>query len=351
MRLHCCAADRVSTTVKSQHQAHLFFPYQGATAAVGGSQMRALEIARGLREQFGAQVSLWATSSRLAPDLRQQHGVRWFAPWCTARGSFVFIGTFWRPKPWLQRLRPHRLSVLVNDMNVDHYRAHLPLYRQMDGQARIAFTSATQRHLFGADAVADVDVSPIDLQRFTPATGRTRIAGQLRIGRHSRDTLDKHHFLYDPELYAALLDDGVDVELMGAQCIAHLLPANASRLRIHATGSIDAADYLRSLDCFIYRTGTFYDTAARAVREAMACGLPVVCHRFGGHVEDIVHGENGFVFDEQREAIEIVRRLRDDIELRRRIGTNARRTMEALFAPSRLRAMYQRYLGVEHDDG
>ena len=322
-------------------QAHLFFPYQGG-AAIGGSQMRALEIARGLRETCGAEVRLWATSSRFPDELRRQ-GLSWFAPWRCARGSFVFIGSFWRPRGWLQRLRPQRLTVIVNDMNIAHYRRHLPLYRQMDADVRVAFTSETQRHLFDADHDGAVHASPIDLQRFSPVPERKAVAGQLRLGRHSRDALDKHQFLYDPELYATLAAEGVDVDLMGASCIQHLLPPSL-RLHIRPSGSMDAADYLRGLDCFVYRTGTFYDVFARVVYEAMACGLPVVCHRFGGYAESIVHGENGFVFDEQREAIEIIRRLRDDVELRRRIGRNARLSMEALFAPTRLHAMFQSYL-------
>lgn len=305
--------------------------------------MRALEIARGLRDTCDADVRLWSTSSRFPREMRRTHDLRWFAPWRQAGGSFIFIGSFWRPKFWLQRLRPQRLSVIVNDMNVDNYRYHLPLYRQIDPALRIAFTSETQRHLFDADSEGAVHVSPIDLQRFSPAIDRVAVPGQLRLGRHSRDTLDKHQFLYDPELYAALAAEGVDVDLMGASCIQHLLPPSL-RLHLRPAGSMEAADYLRSLDCFIYRTGTFYDTAARAVREAMACGLPVVCHRFGGHVENIIHGENGFVFDDQREALDIIRKLRDDVELRLRIGAAARASMEALFAPTRLQAMYRSYL-------
>lgn len=330
----------------SARQVHLFFPYH---AGLGGSQMRALEIAKGLRERHGAEVGLWATSSRLPASLRKQHGVRWFAPWKgfdtrLKSSSFVFIGSFWKPKAWLRRVRPKQLTIIVNDMNVANLRAHLPLYREMHAQPQIAFTSHTQRRLFDGESLGGVHVSPIDLERFSPAADKPMQAGRLKLGRHSRDTLDKHQFLYDPELYAMLAAEDIDIDLMGASCIEHLLPKSMN-IHLRPAGSIDAADYLRSLDCFIYRTGTFYDTAARAVREAMACGLPVVCHRFGGHVENIVHGENGFVFDDQQQAIEIVRRLRDDLELRRRIGANARATMEALFAPGKLDAMYASYLG------
>jgi hypothetical protein len=41
----------------------------------------------------------------------------------------------------------------------------------------------------------------------------------------------------------------------------------------------------------------------RVVTEAMACGLPVVCHESGGYAEIIEHGRNGFLFDTQQEAL------------------------------------------------
>ena len=259
----------------------------------------------------------------------------------------MFIGSFWKPKRWLRRIRPQQLTIIVNDMNVANLHSHLPVYREMHEQPQIAFTSHTQRRLFDGESLGGVHVSPIDLERFKPVADKPMQSGRLKLGRHSRDTLDKHQFLYDPELYAQLAAEGIEIDLMGASCIEHLLPESMN-IHLRPMGSMDAAEYLRGLDCFIYRTGTFYDTAARAVREAMACGLPVVCHRFGGHVENIVHGENGFVFDDQQQAIEIIRRLRDDIELRRRVGANARATMETLFAPNKLDAMYASYLGADH---
>jgi hypothetical protein len=327
----------------TRRTAHLFFPFNGE---FGGSQMRAFEIARGLRERCGAEAHVWSTSSRI-PDALRARGVRWFSPlrrYGAADGSFVFISSHWKPRRWLQGLRPRRLTVIINDMNVANFRNHLPLYRQIDPQARIAFTSGIQRHLFGADDIGQIDVSPIDLARFSPAPESALRGGPLRVGRHSRDTIEKHQFIYDPALYGELAGEGFEFDLMGATCIRHLVPESPA-IRLRPAGAMDPADYLRSLDCFIYRTGSFYDTAARAVREAMACGLPVLCHRFGGHIENIVHGENGFIFDEQREAAAILRSLRDDAELRRRIGANARRTMEELFAPARLQAMLNDYLG------
>ena len=64
----------------------------------------------------------------------------------------------------------------------------------------------------------------------------------------------------------------------------------------------------------------------------MACGLAVVCHNRGGYAEVIEHGRNGFLFESQKEALEILLLLKEDPALRERVGREARRTAEELFS-------------------
>jgi len=91
--------------------------------------------------------------------------------------------------------------------------------------------------------------------------------------------------------------------------------------------------FLQGLDCFFYRTSEKYLEAwGRVITEAMACGLPVVCHKRGGFAETIDDGRNGFLFDTQQEALEILLKLKDDPELRERVGKAARRSAEELFS-------------------
>lgn len=325
--------------VAARPRVHVFFPY---ATEVGGSEMRALEITRQLRELCGADAQLWATSSRSRAAFRRRHGIRRFLPWhLRLGGSFVFVGTFWKPSRLLRLTRPQQLTVIVNTMEPGRFANFLPLYRRICPAVRFVYTCELQRRTHGVDG--DIHLSPIDLQRFAPEPARpAAVAGRLRVGRCSRDALDKHHALYDPELYAQLSREGMEFDLLGARSLAPLLDPHPA-IRLRPEGELEVASFLRGLDVFFYRTGTFYDPAARVVWEAMACGLPVVCHRFAGHADHIVHGETGFVFDEQREAIEILRRLRDDPALRERIGRNARRAIEARFAPERLRNMLATY--------
>jgi glycosyltransferase involved in cell wall biosynthesis len=68
---------------------------------------------------------------------------------------------------------------------------------------------------------------------------------------------------------------------------------------------------------------SLYDTWARAVNEAMACGLPIIASRKVGATGDIVRdGINGFVVKEGdiEELADRMRLLVTDRELRKRMG-------------------------------
>jgi glycosyltransferase involved in cell wall biosynthesis len=80
------------------------------------------------------------------------------------------------------------------------------------------------------------------------------------------------------------------------------------------------------------------------VTEAMACGLPVVCHQSGGYARIIEHGRNGFLFETQQEALEILLLLKEDQPLRETVGREARRTAEELFSAAVRSELAELYL-------
>jgi len=115
---------------------------------------------------------------------------------------------------------------------------------------------------------------------------------------------------------------GLEAELGGIKSIT-LLPMFAEEAHL----------FLQGLDCFFYRTSEEYlEASGRVITEAMACGLPVVCHKSGGYAEWIDDGWNGFLFESQQEALEILLLLKEDPALRQRVGREARRTAEELFS-------------------
>jgi glycosyltransferase involved in cell wall biosynthesis len=126
----------------------------------------------------------------------------------------------------------------------------------------------------------------------------------------------------------------LEAELDGMEAV-ELLPMGAE----------EAALFLQGLDCFFYRTSEeWLEPWGRIVPEAMACGLPVVCHNRGGYAEIIDHGRNGFLFESQQEALEILLRLKEDRALRERVGREARLTAEELFSGARRSELVEFYL-------
>ena len=70
-----------------------------------------------------------------------------------------------------------------------------------------------------------------------------------------------------------------------------------------------SADFLSTLDAFYYRTHpAYFEAFGRVVLEAMLCGIPVVAEARGGYASHIRHGENGFLFDDPRDAHGAARR-------------------------------------------
>ncbi|RME32271.1 glycosyltransferase family 1 protein [Candidatus Woesearchaeota archaeon] len=93
----------------------------------------------------------------------------------------------------------------------------------------------------------------------------------------------------------------------------------------------DVVPWLQAMD--IYVLPSFTETTSLAVLEAMSCELPVVSSPVGFIQQYIKHGENGF-FYETKNSYELARRLQelaDNPELRRRIGSKARATVQRNF--------------------
>ena len=104
--------------------------------------------------------------------------------------------------------------------------------------------------------------------------------------------------------------------------------------QIHLLGHrSDVSGLLQAIDVFAHPSRA--EPCAMAVLEAMAHGLPVVAWREGGTVELVRHGDTGILVEPLdiialREALLAL--VRDD-ELRRRLGSGARRTIERCFRP------------------
>lgn len=254
-------------------------------------------------------------------------------------GSLVLVGGYYSLGGWLAAAAPEHIILKYNSFTHRHFFSWLEELEAAGlPQPRLVFPSKLLKDAVSLEGL--VEPSPIDIDLFHPAPRRN---DRFTIGRLSRDTLGKHHE-DDPSLYRMLAFRGCRIRIMGGACLGEYLQADATEIELLPVGAQPAENFLQSLDCFFYRTGEFLETFGRVVLEAMATGLPVVCHRRGGYAEWIRDGDNGFLFDTQEEAYEKLAALQGDRSTSERIGDAARETAVALFGEKAVETRRNWYL-------
>jgi glycosyltransferase involved in cell wall biosynthesis len=256
-------------------------------------------------------------------------------------GTLVFVGVYYRYGRWVHLSGAQRRLIVYNS---PHHHLLRRRIRKLGSfgthRVEVAFASRWLQKESGIEGT--IQPSLVDLARFAPRPG-PRPEGPFTVGRLSRNQPEKHH-AGDTALYGQLAALGVGVRVMGGE----VLRASGTldpRVELLPEGTVEAASFLQALDCFYYRTSdSWQEPHGRVVQEAMACGLPVVCGRKGGMAEYIDHGRNGFLFDDDAEALHLLLRLRDHPELGARVGAAARRDMEAAFSPEARQRLLEFYL-------
>lgn len=306
---------------------------------IGGSEWEAYELGRQL-SKF-TRSSCWSISSRIHPYWSEK-GVRTITPLSAISAkthNIIQVGIYWRLKPWHKILRPERQIILTNTFDSHLMPRVLERARRIGPEPELVYVSNLQRSVFGTPG--EVHPSPVDLEKFSPE-GR-EYGERFVLGRLSRDELSKHNVTSDPRIYRFLGGEGFSVRLMGATCMTALL-RHMTHVDVLPVGAEPPEDFLRSLDCFYYWPGAFLETCGRVVFEAMASGIPVVAHRYGGYSEFISHEIDGFIFDTESQAKEYIHALALDPELRKKIGMAARKKMESIFSGEALKERADFYI-------
>ncbi|MBV8603644.1 MAG: glycosyltransferase [Pelomonas sp.] len=303
----------------------------------GGTEQRSMQLHRLLGEV--ADVTLWNTHPRpelarqFYPAARRLHARYLSFP---LSGVFFFIGNFdWHVGRWLSFTRPTRMVVLLNtpDMHLSR-----PFLQRLHGfkpgvPIDLCYAADWMREVVGLPGV--VHASPIDLERFRAAPARDP-QRPFTVGRLSRDVAAKHH-PEDPALYRRLAAQGVQVRLMGATVLAKALEGVAG-VEILPEGAEPADAFLRSLDCFYYRTHPdWVEPSGRVICEAMATSLPVVCVPPGGFTEVIDAGVNGFVTADTDATYAALLELAAAPQRCAEVGAQARAAMERRYGAAALR--------------
>jgi glycosyltransferase involved in cell wall biosynthesis len=190
----------------------------------------------------------------------------------------------------------------------------------------------------------------VDTERFAPRSGLPRLAQDYgirkedfvvgvvaRMQRHRRFEL-----FFDaiaavaaevPSLKVLLVGRGTWMDEVAVKPSARKELAG----RVIFTGYRRGEEYADTLRCMTVKAFLVpgSDGSCRAVREALACGVPAVSTRRGMLPEIVKDGENGILVDETAEsmAAALVRVAKDEA-LRKRIAKGARESAKARFTLS-----------------
>jgi len=298
--------------------------------AAGGSEQRSIHLFYLLRPS--AEVILWTNSrpdSRLPQDLdiKQINIKEGKYP---LSGIMIFVGVYHFIGHWVFNVKSDRTILIYNTGNPAGLARTLLLLSALKTKIEIVYASNWLMKQVGYPG--KVEHSYIDIQsRFIPNKLSEHYSpNSFVIGRMSRDDKVKHHFP-DIALYKKLVQSGCQIKIMGGTTLNKMI-GNQSNITLKPACDLPAETFLQHLDCFYYRTNdTFFEASGRVVVEAMACGLPVVVFSRGGYVEYIEHGKDGFIFNTQEEAYNLIMTLKQNINLRRAIGEAARKKIEKLY--------------------
>lgn len=311
-------------------QVHLINPMGNAS---GGSEWRTLRLCEELSKH--CDVHLWSSSEpnpRFSDyPIRRLSLSRMSFP---KTGTFIIVGVYHELGSWIHLARPTRTILIYNTSRPDLLRERLHQLQRF-GKPKVEIVFAARWLMDACNLSGPVEMSPIDLERFAPAAyeGDDGRNGRFTIGRLSRDHSKKHH-PNDIGIYRRFVSEGGSVTIMGGRCLAGEL-ADVPEVTLLPSGAQEPEVFLKNLDCFFYRTSEkYFEPSGRVVSEAMACGLPVVCHRRGGYSEYIKDRVDGFLFDTDAEAVDILRTLKADHAIRRRVGQAARKKLEDSLAPA-----------------
>jgi len=93
--------------------------------------------------------------------------------------------------------------------------------------------------------------------------------------------------------------------------------------------------------CSVFVLPSFFEVSPVVVLEAMASGKPVIARANMGTVDIMLHGKNGYLYNDENELRKHLESLLSDSNLRKTIGRNARKTVEEKYSFTRIADKYE----------
>jgi hypothetical protein len=314
---------------------HILAPFH----LIGGGVWHAIDFATALTKSGADAVHLWSQKPTATP--LTSYPITTITPYSGNNpdgGHLWVIGPDVEIGHWYASSRFEQVTLIYNQHAPDlFYHCMHILTKTLQQRVNIVYASSALAKEIGIPGTIKPPL--FDAERFfnqaVPEQTNAKdqqIKQAFRVGRTSRDVRYKHH-VDDPELYNMLLAMECQVELIGATCIADRLPCHPAMTVRSEIPQSALPEFLGGLDCFVYRTSPRKPEGfGLCIIEAMAAGLPVVAARWGGYVDIIRSGNNGFLFDTNEEAIGVISKLKENPDLRTQVGFSARETFGRLFS-------------------
>lgn len=282
---------------------HIIAPFLNAN----GGDWRAIEMYLQFRNQ--GEVHLWSQNP-VHLDLNS-YPIEVIQPYqgkAPSGGTLYVCGTATAVGHWYEQAIFDRVVLIHNLYDQDiFYRSMHRLSLKGTRQVDIAYASEMIMDSIGLPGEV---LYPIPHpERFKPLPRKKGNNHKFTIGRISTDKINKHCY-QDIPLYKALSALGMQIKIVGGTCLTPWLGDDSNIELLETIPNRNVPAMLNTFDCFYYRVSSnLKEPFGIVVAEALLCGLPVVCYNEGGYTEFISDKKNGFLFESNKEAINIIKKL------------------------------------------
>jgi alpha-maltose-1-phosphate synthase len=214
------------------------------------------------------------------------------------------------------------------------YPIELKLLKQADIITAVANSVAYELHEYGLNPNDVIVVgNGVDEEIFTPMINKTQERYILYTGRlsHRKGLFD----LIECGKYICKKYPDVSFVIPGKGILLNKLKTQVEKIglkdKFKFLGFVDRIKLIQLYqNAAVYVMPSHYEGLPTVLLEAMSCGLPVVATSVSGNLDVLSSGENGILIppkspEKMAYAISL---LLDDESLRKKVGSNARKTIE-----------------------